>query len=61
MRWHDWKVVRQAPGQALELYNLHNDPGETKNIAADHPKIIATMEATIKDARTKSEDWPIDL
>ncbi len=61
MRWHDWKVVRQSPGQALELYDLHNDPCETKNIAVDHPKIIAIMEAYLKNARTKSEDWPIDL
>jgi arylsulfatase A-like enzyme len=61
MRWHDWKVIRQAPRQALELYDLRHDPGETNNIAAAHPEVIAFMEAYLKEARTESEDWPVDL
>jgi len=28
-----------------ELYNLANDPGETKNLAKEHPEIVAKMKA----------------
>ena len=35
--------------------------GEAKNIAARHPEVIATMEAYLRDARTESEDWPVEL
>ena len=61
LRWRHWKVIRKAPGQALELYDLRSDPGETHDIAASHPRIIATLEAFLKGARTESEDWPVDL
>lgn len=61
LRWRDWKAIRQTPGQALELYDLRSDPQETKDIAADRPQVIAAMEAYLRDARTDSEDWPVDL
>ena len=28
-----------------ELYDIQNDPGETKNVAAKHPKVVADMKA----------------
>ena len=41
----DWKLVRQNLlndlEPSLELYNLKDDPTETKNVAELHPKIIA--------------------
>ncbi|NQV35378.1 MAG: arylsulfatase [Phycisphaeraceae bacterium] len=61
MRWRHWKVIRQAPGQALELYDLRNDPGETKNVAGAHPDVVITMETYLKAARTNSEAWPVTL
>jgi len=44
-RMGDWKLVRQNLlndlEPSLELYNLKDDPTETKNVAELHPKIIA--------------------
>ena len=39
--------VSEGPAPILEvqLYNLDSDPGETKNIAADHPDIVQKMTA----------------
>jgi arylsulfatase A-like enzyme len=49
----DWKAVRLAPTQPLELYDLKADRGETHNVAADHPDVVARIEAYLKTARTE--------
>jgi arylsulfatase A-like enzyme len=59
VRTGDWKAVRLAPGQPLELYDLQVDTGETENIAAQHPEIIARIEAYLSAARTNSDHWPV--
>ena len=35
----------------LELYNLHTDPGETHNVAAEHPEVLTRLLALAEDAR----------
>lgn len=59
VRMGDWKAIRQGPGQPLELYHLKNDLGETNNVAAQQPEIVARIEDYLKTARTPSEHWPI--
>ena len=55
----DWKVIRPAPGKALELYNLKRDPVESQNVARNNPEIIKDFENYLKTARTRSLLWPI--
>ncbi len=57
VRTGDWKAVI-LPGKPLELYDLSKDIGETRDVAADHPDIVARVEAFLKTARTDSERWP---
>ncbi len=59
VRTGDWKAVRPAPGRPLELYDLASDIGETKNVAAAHPDVIARIETYLRTARTDSEFWPL--
>jgi arylsulfatase A-like enzyme len=59
VREGDWKAVRNTANAPLELYNLKSDPGETKNVAADHPDIIARLAARLKTARTDSPLFPV--
>jgi arylsulfatase A-like enzyme len=54
-----WKAVRQAPDQPLELYDLDQDLGETCNIAAEHPQVVATIEKYLRTCRTDSKEFPI--
>ena len=34
----DWKLIEWFEDGSLELYNLRNDPGETKNLAGEKPE-----------------------
>jgi arylsulfatase A-like enzyme len=54
-----WKAVRLGPGKALELYDLENDVGEARNVAAEHPVVVARIEAYLNSVRTDSPDFPI--
>ncbi len=57
VRLGDWKGVRlgghEDAGAPIELYDLAADPGETQNVAADHPDIVARVR-TIMESRTES-------
>ncbi len=33
----------------LELYNIHSDPGETKNLADEYPDIAEEMKAELRE------------
>jgi arylsulfatase A-like enzyme len=59
VRWRHWKALRSRRGRPLELYNLAEDIGETRNVAADHPRVVARIEQYLETARTQSEDWPV--
>ncbi|MBR9999776.1 MAG: arylsulfatase [Cyclobacteriaceae bacterium] len=59
VRAGEWKGVRlgvkddrNAP---LELYNLEKDPGETENIADQHPEIRSRLDSMMKKAHQPSE------
>jgi len=61
VRMGDWKAVRtkcyNSPDSPLELYNLADDIGETKNVAAEHPELVEQMERILKEERTPSKLW----
>jgi arylsulfatase A-like enzyme len=52
-----WKLVlRQAPEQAPELFDLAADLGETADVAAAHPDIVRELSAAIDAARADLGD-----
>jgi arylsulfatase A-like enzyme len=60
-----WKAVRQgldrkasAPPRT-ELYDLAGDPGETKDVAAAHPQVVARLEALLEREHARSALFPI--
>lgn len=63
IRMKQWKAVRtnyeEVPEAGFELYDLSSDIGETKNIAAEHPEIIAKMNAIFEEAHSPSAEFPM--
>ena len=57
-RMGDWKAVRFGVDGPIELYNLKNDIGETKNVAEQNPQIVAKITEYLKTARTADTNWP---
>lgn len=59
VRYGDWKGVRLNVGDpektVFELYNLSEDIHEDNNVAAQHPEIVAEMEAFMEESHTESE------
>ncbi len=53
LRAGEWKVVRPATGAPLELYNLAEDIGETRNLAGDKPDVAARLSKLMEGARTE--------
>ena len=60
LRFEGWKGVRTGPARPLELYHLETDPGEARNIAQEHPDVVANAERLMSAARTDSPLWPTD-
>lgn len=60
-----WKIVRQGakrkdPGP-WQLYHLENDPGETTDLAGQHPDIVARLETTFKNDRSPNPRTKLPL
>lgn len=58
IRMGDWKGVRRNIHQGnleIELYNLADDPRESRNVADDHPQIVRRIEAAMREQRRHSD------
>lgn len=68
VRIGDWKGVRQnllprgkkapPPDMKIELYDLKNDPAESKDVAASHPDIVAQIEKVMREQHVPSTEFP---
>jgi arylsulfatase A-like enzyme len=58
-RRNNWKVVRDLERNKFELYDVATDLGETRNIAAEQPDIVAQFNDYFALARTNSKLWPL--
>ncbi|MBI1830851.1 MAG: arylsulfatase [Planctomycetes bacterium] len=61
VRLGDWKAIRQnmhKGNMKLQLFDLANDVGETKDLAADHPAIVARIERIMREQHVPSKLFP---
>ena len=67
LRLGDWKGVvqklmprgkRAAQPWKMELYNLKDDIAESKDVAADHPDIVARIDRLMREQHTPSAEFP---
>jgi arylsulfatase A len=64
IRKNNWKLVRynvlKADKITTELYDLNSDPGETSNVANQHPEVVKEMLDLMSKARTPSDIFTFD-
>lgn len=55
-RWRlvEWRHRKTGVTGLVELYDHENDPGETVNVAADHPDLVRNLIARLHDERPHS-------
>jgi arylsulfatase A-like enzyme len=58
VREGDWKLVRQAPKLAYELYHLPDDPGERRDVASANSQLVERLKQRMAGARTEHPDFP---
>ena len=62
VRLGPWKGVRPALGKGqteIELYNLDDDPNETRNVAQAEPAVVAQIAAILRREHTPSPLFPL--
>ena len=60
IRRGEWKAVRLDVGRAIEIFHLGKDPREERDLAGEHPEMVAEFGKLFREARTESEHWPVE-
>ena len=60
VRFGNWKAVRNGHDRPIELYDLAQDAGESKDLAVANPALVAKAEALMKAAHTPDANWPLN-
>jgi arylsulfatase len=67
VRFGDWKAVRQGltpradapPRMHIELYNLAQDPGESRDLSEAHSDLVARLERLMREQHAPSSHFPM--
>jgi hypothetical protein len=55
----NWKGIRKGRREPIELYDVVSDLGETRNVAAQRPEVVARIAKIMEEARTESMEFPV--
>lgn len=62
VRMGDWKLIRpdlKTNPDKIELFDLANDPGETKDLAIEHPDLVKRGLALLKQNHVPNAEFPL--
>jgi len=59
IRIGDWKAYRPAQNKPIQLYNLKEDIGESRDLATEYPDKVKEMEQRMAAARTDNPNFPL--
>jgi arylsulfatase A-like enzyme len=53
------KAIRPSRGAPLEIYDLEEDPEESRDLSGQHPDLVEEFSEYMANAHTDSEFWPV--
>lgn len=59
VRLDRWKGIRNAADSPIELYDLSEDPGESRDLAARHPEVLARVGEIMASTVSPHPGFPI--
>ena len=59
-RFGSWKAVKNGFEKPIEIYDLSNDSGESKNLAEERKDLVEKAESIFKEAHRPDPNWPLD-
>ncbi len=59
VRMGKWKGLRRGTESPIQLFDLSRDPGETTDLSADHPAVVARMAEVMKQSHVPDPFWPL--
>ncbi len=60
VRFGDWKAVKNGAEAKIEFYDLSSDPGESRDVAGQHPDQVVKAIGYFASEKTDNPDWPMD-
>lgn len=54
LRVDGWRLILNERAEETELYDLHVDPRELANVAAQHPQVVRALAAQLEELREES-------
>jgi len=51
-----WRDLRKHPDASMQLYDLATDVGEAKDLAGEHPDVVARLEGIVRQARRRPQE-----
>lgn len=60
LRYGPWKAEQVGRGKPFELYNIHDDPYERHDLAAEKPDMLKKLVRKMKQMHHPSACWPTE-
>lgn len=63
VRMGKWKGIKRdvlSGNETIQLYDLDQDPGETKDLSAEYPDIVEEIRQLMQSSRNEDPEWPFE-
>ena len=59
-KWKGIKLNVFEGNETIQLYDLEQDPGETKDLASEYPEVVEEIKGLMQSSRTEDSEWPFE-
>ena len=59
-KWKGIKLNVFEGNETIQLYDLEQDPGETRDLASEYPEVVEEIKGLMQSSRTEDSEWPFE-